>query len=125
MDVPQKYAGLGLYSLRKQFKIRRGTWPWGWETQYSYPALKALGAAAGLVPVGVAGYGFDGVFNLLASPHVMIDRHPFLQQLWGAQAFKRFYLRCLKNGNDHFWGWLCRRWGHGFLICIAVRFRKG
>ncbi len=125
VDVPQTFAGLGLYSLRKQWKIRRGTWPWGWETQFSYPQLRRMGASLGLVPLGVGGYGFDGLFNLLANPHVMIDKHPFLRRLPIAQAYKRFYLRYLRRHNDRLWGWLCRQLGHWFLICIVVRFQKG
>ncbi len=124
VDVPQKYAGLGLYSIRKHLKIRRGTWPWGWETEYSYVELKRMGEAAGLVPVDVGGYGFDGLFNLLANPHVMIDKKAFLRRLWFAQAYKRFYLHYLKALNDRFWNWACRSYGHWFLICIAVRFKK-
>lgn len=124
VDVPQKYAGLGLYSLRKQWKIRKGVWPWGWETQYSYAELKKLGDASGLVTLETAGYGFDGMFNLLANPHVMIDKHGSLRRLWLAQAYKRFYLKHLRRANERFWGWACRRYGHRFLICIVVRFRK-
>ena len=124
VDVPQKFAGLGFYSLRKQWKIQKGTWEWGWETQYSYPELKRLGRAAGLIPAGVGGYGYDGLFNLFANPHLMIDKWPFLCRSGMAQAFKRFYLKRLKKTNDQLWGWLSRRFGHWFLICIAVRFRK-
>jgi SAM-dependent methyltransferase len=124
VDVPQKYAGLGTYSLRKQWKIRGRKWPWGWETQYSYPEIKKMGKTLGLIPRGVAGYGFDGFFNLLANPHLMIDKKPLLRDLWLAQKFKVFYLRHLKGPNDRLWGDLCRRWGHWFLICVVVRFKK-
>ncbi len=124
VDVPQKFAGLGFYSLRKQWKIRRGTWEWGWETQYSYPELKRLGAAVGLIPAGVGGYGYDGVLNLFANPHLMIDKLPFLRRSRTAQVFKRFYLKRLKRSNDRLWEWLSRRFGHWLLICVAVRFQK-
>lgn len=124
LDVPQKYAGLGLYSIRKQLKIRKGTWKWGWETQYSYPEIKRLGRAVGLTPLGVGGYGFDGLFNFLANPHVMIDKKAYLGRFRVAQAFKRFYLQYLKQSNDRVWSWLCDRYGHWFLICIVVWFRK-
>ncbi len=124
VDVPQKYAGLGIYSIRKQLKIKKGTWPWGWETQYSYPELKRTGSALGLVPLGVGGYGFDGLFNLLANPHMMIDRKEYLRRLWIAQAFRRFYFRYLKKHNELFWEWVCRRYGHWFLISIVVWFKK-
>jgi len=124
VDVPQKYAGLGLYSLRKQLKIRKGTWEWGWETQYSYTQLKKMAAAVGLFPVGIAGYGFDGLFNFLANPHIMIEKKAYLQRSSLAQAFKRFYLRYLKTENERLWNWLCRRYGHWFLISIVVWLRR-
>lgn len=83
-----------------------------------------MGAAVGLLPVGVGGYGFDGLFNLLANPHVMIEKKEYLRRLWVAQAFKRFYLRYLRAPNEQLWNWLCRRYGHWFLISIVVWFRK-
>ncbi len=124
IDVPQTFAGFGLYSLRKQWKIHRGTWPWGWETQYSYPALRRLGASVGLVSCGVAGYGFDGLLNLFANPHVMIDKHRWLGRWPLAQVFKRWYLRSLRDPNERVWRWVCSHWGHWLLICLVVRFRK-
>jgi len=124
IDVPQKYAGLGLYSLRKQLKIKKDIWEWGWETQYSYAQLKRMAANVGLYPVGVAGYGFDGLFNFLANPHIMIEKKAYLQRSCIAQAFKRFYLKYLKTHNERFWDWLCRRYGHWFLISIVVWLRR-
>lgn len=124
VDVPQKYAGFGLYSLRKQIKIRRGSWEWGWETQYSYAQLKKMAAAMGLLPMGVAGYGFDGLLNFLANPHIMIEKKAYLQHSFLAQAFKRFYLKYLKKQNERLWNSLCRRYGHLFLISIVVWLRR-
>jgi SAM-dependent methyltransferase len=94
VDVPSRYAGLGTYSLRKHWKIWRGVWPWGWETEFSVRQLKGFGRRLGLEPLGVASYGWDGLFTRLKK------LHPRLFQA------------------------LSRRWGHWFLICIAVDFRK-
>jgi len=124
VDVPQTFAGFGLYSLRKQWKIRQGKWPWGWETQYSYPQLKRLGRSAGLVSADVVGYGYDGLLSLFAQPHVMIDKWPLPSRLRIAQAAKRLYLKYLRQHNEQLWAWISRRFGHWLLICIAVRFRK-
>jgi SAM-dependent methyltransferase len=124
VDVPQKYAGLGLYSLRKHWKINRGKWEWGWETEYSYLELKKLGRSLGLTPVCVGGYAFDGLFNFLANPDIMFDKKAYLRRLKAALVFKRFYLGYLKTSNDKVWDWLCRRYGHWFLICIVVMFKK-
>jgi ubiquinone/menaquinone biosynthesis C-methylase UbiE len=124
VDVPQKYAGLGLYSLRKHWKINRGKWEWGWETEYSYLELKKLGRSLRLTPICVGGYAYDGLFNFLANPHIMIEKKAYLRRLKVAQAFKKFYLQRLKHGNDKVWNWLSRRYGHWFLICIVVMFKK-
>ena len=124
VDVPQKYAGLGLYSLRKHWKINRGKWEWGWETEYSYLELKKLGRSLSLTPICVGGYAYDGLFNFLANPDIMIEKKAYLRRLKVAQAFKRFYLGYLKGFNDKVWDWLCRRYGHWFLICIVVMFKK-
>lgn len=124
VDVPQKYAGLGLYSLRKHWKINRGTWEWGWETEYSYLELKKLGRSLGLTPICVGGYAYDGLFNFLANPDVMIEKKTYLRRLKIAQTFKQVYLRYLKHNNDKVWNWLSRRYGHWFLICIVVMFKK-
>jgi len=124
VDVPQKYAGLGLYSLRKQWKIKKGTWEWGWETQYSYRELKKFGKSLDLTPICVGGYAYDGLFNFFANPHIMIDKKAYLHRLKVAQLFKRFYLRYLKVSNDKIWNWLSQRYGHWFLICIVVMFKK-
>ena len=124
VDVPQKYAGLGLYSLRKHWKIYRGKWEWGWETEYSYLELKKLGKSLNLTPICVGGYAYDGLFNFLANPHIMIEKKAYLSRLKMAQAFKRFYFRYLKDANDKLWTWLSDRYGHWFLICIVVMFKK-
>lgn len=124
VDVPQKYAGLGLYSLRKHWKINRGTWEWGWETEYSYLELKKLGRSLGLASVCVGGYGYDGLFNFLANPYIMIEKKAYLHRLKVAQLFKGVYLRYLKVSNDKIWNWLSNRYGHWFLICIVVMFKK-
>lgn len=124
VDVPQRYAGFGTYSLRKHWKIARGKWPWGWETEFSCPQIKRMGKSLGLVPTGATGYGFDGLLNLFAHPDQMIDKWPFLRRSRMAQAYKQFYLRRLEAGNRRFWDGWCRAYGHWFLICVAVRFRK-
>lgn len=54
VDVPQKY---NLYTLYKRPRVRRGTWRYGWETQYSPRELKRLGQVLGLQVVDLFGYG--------------------------------------------------------------------
>jgi SAM-dependent methyltransferase len=57
IDVPQ---GWNPYTLIKWGHQWLGDWPWGWETQYSLPGLKAWGRKYGLRTKAAAGYGYRG-----------------------------------------------------------------
>jgi len=67
VDVPQKY---NLYTLYKRPRVRRGTWRYGWETEYSPRELRRLGQALGLELVDMFGYG---------SGLELSDRFPWLR----------------------------------------------
>ena len=54
VHVPQKY---NTYTLYKHWRMRRGTWPPGWETEYSARELVELGKAFGLRFSHFDGYG--------------------------------------------------------------------
>lgn len=54
IHVPQKYSP---YTLYKHWRMRRGTWPPGWETEYSARELVELGKALGLRLLHADGYG--------------------------------------------------------------------
>lgn len=72
VDVPQTF---NVYTLIKGVRIRQGTWPWGWETQYSRFGLARLARRVGLVPVGWAGYGYwGGKFDPLAAVARLLPR---------------------------------------------------
>jgi len=91
IDVPQTYT---LYTLHKRGKVKKGLWPYGWETQYSYQGLKKLGREYGLEPIDVCGHEHE--LHLL-----------------------RRIITC-----DKFWNFLEKKWGHYFLVNIAVAFKK-
>jgi len=52
IHVPQKY---NLYALYANLKIKRGTWPWGWERQYSADNMRKLAEQFGFELVEVVG----------------------------------------------------------------------
>jgi SAM-dependent methyltransferase len=52
--VPQKY---NLFTFYKRWRMRRGNWPPGWETEYSIANLVALGRQHGLFFSHADGYG--------------------------------------------------------------------
>jgi ubiquinone/menaquinone biosynthesis C-methylase UbiE len=115
VDVPQTFS---LYTLTKKREIRRGTWPFGWETQYSYRSLSALGRRFGLVPVDRAGYGFDPRRDLLGYLRVLHHglRHTPLRDTGLA---RRMETMC-----EAVWRRVENTFGHRFLINVVVVFQK-
>lgn len=53
--VPQKYNP---YTLYKHFKMVRGTWKYGWETEFSLAQIRTLGSQLGLKLISYDGYDF-------------------------------------------------------------------
>jgi len=69
VDVPQRYQ---LYTLMKRRRIRDGTWPFGWETEYSYLELKRLLKDMGFQIRGYYGNGYyPEWFRLLRVAHTV------------------------------------------------------
>ena len=54
LSVPQKY---NLFTLYKRWRMRRGEWPPGWETEYSAGQLAALGRRFGVEVWDLDGHG--------------------------------------------------------------------
>lgn len=54
INVPQ---AVNLYTLYKHWKMRRGSWPPGWETQFSPPGLARVAAPLGLDIIALDGHG--------------------------------------------------------------------
>jgi len=72
VDVPQKYQ---LYTLMKRKKMREGTWPFGWETEYSYFQLKKLLEILGFKVRGHYANGYHPEwFRLLRIAHTIGQR---------------------------------------------------
>lgn len=92
IDVPQKY---NLYTYRKHIKMKKGIWPWGWETEFSFRQLKKMGDSAGMIVIGVRGYGYG----------------------------KRME-RISKFMPKTFWSFIQSKFGHLFLNSIIAVFTK-
>jgi SAM-dependent methyltransferase len=54
IDVPQTWNP---YTLFKKYRLWRGNWPYGWETQYTLSSLKAVAERHGLRFKGVGAWG--------------------------------------------------------------------
>jgi hypothetical protein len=116
VDVPQLFSW---YTVHKKRQMRAGTWEFGWETQYSYGGLKALGERFGLRPIDRAGYGYDARRDL---------RLGYLRRahnlLWRLPAGEGVLAKRLHAGAESVWGFLERHWGHRFLINVVIVFEK-
>jgi SAM-dependent methyltransferase len=54
VDVPQRFHW---YALRKRWEMARGTWPYGWETDFSPLRLRRMLRGVGMEPVKTYGWG--------------------------------------------------------------------
>jgi ubiquinone/menaquinone biosynthesis C-methylase UbiE len=114
INVPQKRTG---YTRFKHREMAKGTWPWGWETEYSPGELRRLGKQHGFMPIAVIGYDHWGsrrgtlywrhAHTRLQQRNPWRDKRPF-------RAAERLY--------DRVWGALEERWGQYFLINITMAF---
>lgn len=68
-DVPQKYQP---YTMMKRRKIKANTWPFGWETEYSYTELRKLLVRNGFKVCGHYANGYyPEWFRLLRIAHTI------------------------------------------------------
>jgi len=116
-SVPQTYTG---YTLHKRYAIRRGSWPWGWEGQFTARQLSELGRRHGLEVADVFGYQY---WRSWREPAFV------LRDLWGKlhrrnplAAFAPFIH--IHQRYEQFWKWLENRFGRWFLQNLVVVFRK-
>jgi ubiquinone/menaquinone biosynthesis C-methylase UbiE len=117
VSAPQVFTG---YTVHKRRAIRMGTWPWGWEDQYSARRLRRMGKGLGLKVEQVFGYQYwlswgepawvlRDLYGKLHRRNPLAAHTPFLQ-------LDRLYNRL--------WNWLERRFGHLFLLNVVAVFRK-
>lgn len=116
INVPQRHTG---YTAYKHEQMQAGTWPWGWETEYSYRDLRRLGRRLDLAPVAVTGYDYWPTrrgWAFWRQLHVKVQsRNP-----WRANVL----CRRAEQLYERTWVEVERRWGHYFLINITVAFQR-
>jgi SAM-dependent methyltransferase len=104
--VPQEY---NLFTLYKRWRMHRGNWPPGWETEYSPADLAALGCRYGLPFSHADGYG---------SFFQMVVVHA-LRHILGTSSLAK--LIQVSHGIDRYLG----AWGRTHLCLeVAACFRK-
>lgn len=114
INVPQKRTG---YTRFKHKEMEKGTWPWGWETEYTPGQLRRLGKQHGFKPIAIIGYDHWGSRRgTLYWRHA----HERLQSryLWA----NRGVFRALAGLYDQAWGQAENRLGQYFLINLTMAF---
>ncbi len=100
VDVPQTFNP---YTVIKWVHRLKGTWPWGWETQYTVGQLKHAGQSLGWKVTPAKGYGYRrGKWDI-------------------TYGLKRLAGRCWPEG----WARWERTWGAYWMMNVAVLFEKG
>lgn len=114
INVPQKRTG---YTRFKHREMERGTWPWGWETEYSPGQLRRLGAAYGLRAIAAIGYDHWG-----SRRGTLYWRHAHTRLQQRNPWRDRRVFRALESAYDAMWRQLEERWGQYFLINLTMAF---
>lgn len=116
VSVPQTFTG---YTVSKHRAIRAGTWPWGWEGQFSSRSLRQLGDSLGLKAERVFGYQY---WLSWAEPSwVLRDLVGKLERRLPAPMSK--WMKPVSGAYDRLWNWAEESCGHVFLLNVAAVFR--
>ena len=116
VSVPQTFTG---YTLSKHRAIRAGTWPWGWEGQFSSRALRQLGESLGLRIEQVFGYQYWLSWEEPA--WVLRDLVGKVERRLPAAVSR--WVKPVSNAYDRLWHWAEESYGHVFLLNVAAVFR--
>jgi ubiquinone/menaquinone biosynthesis C-methylase UbiE len=116
VSVPQMFTA---YTVHKRRAIRMGTWPWGWEDQYSSHRLRRLGERFGLRVERIFGYQYWLSWGEPA--WVLRDLVGKVERR--APVSLRGLLRPVSTAYDRAWGWLEERFGHLFLQNVVAVYR--
>ena len=116
VSVPQAFTG---YTVSKHRAIRAGTWPWGWEGQFSSRSLRKLGESLGLRIEQVFGYQYWLSWGEPA--WVLRDLVGKVERRLPAAASR--WVKPVSNAYDRLWNWMEESYGHVFLLNVAAVFR--
>lgn len=116
IDVPQRYS---LYTVLKHRQMRRGTWRWGWEREYSAAEMRALAGGHAMELECLGSWGYDFYTGLLRWPLVKLARrNPYRNTRW-ARRIERWHDRLLAPAIDAVWGLVERPLGPYFMMNIT------
>lgn len=118
ISVPQKYNP---YTLYKRPRIKKGNWPYGWETEYSLKDLQKLGEKfPELKFIDRCGYGYDIRHDYgLGLLRYGINR---LQNINPVRSF--FLFRFIEELYEGIWSIPEKSLGHHFMVSIVGVFEK-
>jgi ubiquinone/menaquinone biosynthesis C-methylase UbiE len=114
INVPQRRTG---YTRYKRREMARGTWPWGWETEYSPGELRRLGKQHGMKAIDVVGYDHWG-----SRRGTLYWRHMHTRLQKRNPWRHRQPFPALESLYDAMWTRLEERWGPYFLINVTMAF---
>ncbi len=112
VDVPQRFSG---YAVMKRWKMRRGAWKYGWETDFTAAGLRRLGRRAGLRVDRTVGYGH---WRSWGEPAWI------MRDLAGKLSRRLPPFRPVDKVYGALWAALERRLGHHFCQNLVVSFIK-
>jgi len=120
VDVPQRY---NLYTLYKKRSMRAGTWPWGWETEYSLGDLRGWAARFGLQVVSAVGHQHGRILDrLVMHPHRMV-RNKLAAARNRAQG-EPYQPGSMARAWEGLWDRVDAMLGPYLAINVAVAYRK-
>ncbi len=121
IDVPQKF---NLYTLRKKRSMRAGTWPWGWETEYSLSEMRDWASRFGLEVLDAVGHQHGRVLDrLVIHPHRMIHNKLSRRRGDGRSAHP-YQPGILARAWEGLWDRIDSNAGPYLAINVAIAYRK-
>jgi ubiquinone/menaquinone biosynthesis C-methylase UbiE len=114
INVPQKRTG---YTRFKHREMAKGSWPWGWETEYSPGELRQLGRRFGMKPIAVIG---DEHWGSRRGSLYWRHAHTRLQKRNPLRDRRLF--KMMESAYDRSWVMLEEKLGHYFLINVTMAF---
>jgi SAM-dependent methyltransferase len=114
INVPQRRTG---YTRFKHREMAKGSWPWGWETEYSPGELRKLGRRFGMRSIAVIGDEHWG-----SRRGTLYWRHAHTRLQKRNPWRDRRVFKMLESAYDRSWVVLEERVGHYFLINMTMAF---
>lgn len=121
VDVPQLYS---LYTLLKRRQMKNGTWPWGWEREYTVAQMKDLVRGQPMELLRLSSWGYDFYTSLLRWPWVKFQRRNPWRNAPLTRALDRIHARIIEPVWEAAWGGLERRVGPHIMMNVTGVYRR-